>query len=109
MTPDDLIVHGLPPFRVHGLLLGVFGRGAQGRGCITPCARGFRGGSREPLFRRTHVVPELCLSGNGDAAELIEFVARTLSAHNWPREIRFVAELPCNAMGNVQKEPLGRG
>ena len=38
--------------------------------------------------------------------ELIDFVARTLSAHKRPREIRFVAELPRNAMGKVQKRRL---
>ncbi|MET0492064.1 MAG: acyl-CoA synthetase, partial [Actinoplanes sp.] len=41
-----------------------------------------------------------------DAAELIGFVARTLSAHKRPREIRFRAELPRNAMGKVQKNLL---
>lgn len=47
----------------------------------------------------------------GDAVsadELIGFVARTLSAHKRPREIRFVAELPRNAMGKVQKRLLAR-
>jgi len=33
-------------------------------------------------------------------------VARTLSAHKRPREIRFRAELPRNAMGKVQKRLL---
>ncbi|KXK63669.1 acyl-CoA synthetase [Micromonospora rosaria] len=41
-----------------------------------------------------------------DAADLIDFVARTLSAHKRPREVRFVAELPRNAMGKVQKALL---
>ena len=40
------------------------------------------------------------------AAELIDFVARTLSAHKRPREIRFVEALPRNAMGKVQKKLL---
>ncbi|GAB1640257.1 AMP-binding protein [Krasilnikovia sp. MM14-A1259] len=40
--------------------------------------------------------------------DLIDFVARTLSAHKRPREIRFVPELPRNAMGKVQKTLLGR-
>ncbi|MET8150474.1 acyl-CoA synthetase [Actinoplanes sp. NPDC049668] len=47
----------------------------------------------------------------GDAVsadELIGFVARTLSAHKRPREIRFVPELPRNAMGKVQKRLLSR-
>jgi fatty acid CoA ligase FadD36 len=43
------------------------------------------------------------------AAELIDFVARTLSAHKRPREIRFVESLPRNAMGKVQKKLLSRG
>jgi fatty acid CoA ligase FadD36 len=38
--------------------------------------------------------------------ELIDFVARTLSVHKRPREIRFVATLPRNAMGKVQKRLL---
>ena len=45
--------------------------------------------------------------GDGvSAAELIDFVARTLSAHKRPREIRFVEALPRNAMGKVQKKLL---
>jgi fatty acid CoA ligase FadD36 len=45
---------------------------------------------------------------DGATAEaLIEFVASTLSAHKRPREIRFVADLPRNAMGKVQKRRLG--
>ena len=43
--------------------------------------------------------------GVGDR-ELIDFVARTLSAHKRPREIRFVDGLPRNAMGKVQKGRL---
>jgi len=38
--------------------------------------------------------------------QLIDFVARTLSAHKRPREIRFVGALPRNAMGKVQKRRL---
>ena len=36
------------------------------------------------------------------SAELIKYVADALSAHKRPREIRFVDELPRNAMGKVQ-------
>jgi fatty acid CoA ligase FadD36 len=44
---------------------------------------------------------------DGTSAEtLIAFVAETLSAHKRPREIRFVGELPRNAMGKVQKRRL---
>ncbi|MFI1463282.1 acyl-CoA synthetase [Nocardia carnea] len=39
--------------------------------------------------------------------ELIDHVAGELSAHKRPREIRFVASLPRNAMGKVQKKQLG--
>ncbi|MFM2078117.1 MAG: hypothetical protein RJA49_2007 [Actinomycetota bacterium] len=45
----------------------------------------------------------------GDAADgqaLIDHVATTLSVHKRPREIRFVAQLPRNAMGKVQKNLL---
>jgi fatty acid CoA ligase FadD36 len=46
-------------------------------------------------------------AGRGtDAAELIDHVARVLSVHKRPREIRFVDELPRNAMGKVQKRLL---
>lgn len=38
--------------------------------------------------------------------ELIDFVARGLSAHKRPREVRFVEALPRNAMGKVQKNLL---
>ena len=37
---------------------------------------------------------------------LIEHVAGQLSAHKRPREVRFVAALPRNAMGKVQKSHL---
>ena len=40
------------------------------------------------------------------AGELIDHVARTLSAHKRPREIRFVGSLPRNDMGKVQKALL---
>ncbi|WP_280437351.1 acyl-CoA synthetase [Nocardia carnea] len=40
--------------------------------------------------------------------ELIDYVAGELSAHKRPREIRFVASLPRNAMGKVQKKQLNR-
>jgi fatty acid CoA ligase FadD36 len=39
-------------------------------------------------------------------AELMDFVARSLSAHKRPREVRFVDALPRNAMGKVQKRML---
>ncbi|MDG4808775.1 acyl-CoA synthetase [Micromonospora sp. WMMD1120] len=40
------------------------------------------------------------------AAELVDFVARTLSAHKRPRRISFLDALPRNAMGKVQKHLL---
>ncbi|MEU1983371.1 acyl-CoA synthetase [Nocardia sp. NPDC019395] len=40
--------------------------------------------------------------------ELIDHVAEKLSAHKRPREIHFVAALPRNAMGKVQKKQLNR-
>ncbi|WP_375002593.1 acyl-CoA synthetase [Aeromicrobium sp. CTD01-1L150] len=40
------------------------------------------------------------------AEQLIEHVARDLSRHKRPREIRFVSDLPRNAMGKVQKKQL---
>ena len=40
------------------------------------------------------------------AGELVDFVARTLSAHKRPRQVRFVDALPRNAMGKVQKQLL---
>ncbi|MEV4463455.1 acyl-CoA synthetase [Micromonospora echinofusca] len=45
--------------------------------------------------------------GDGvDGAELIDFVARHLSAHKRPREVRLVDALPRNALGKVQKSRL---
>ena len=35
-TPDDVLVHGLPLFHVHGLVLGVLGALRVGRGWCTP-------------------------------------------------------------------------
>jgi malonyl-CoA/methylmalonyl-CoA synthetase len=43
------------------------------------------------------------------ARELIEHVAAELAPHKRPREVRFVAELPRNAMGKVVKQRLGEG
>jgi malonyl-CoA/methylmalonyl-CoA synthetase len=40
------------------------------------------------------------------AAELSEHVAGQLAPHKRPREVRFVAELPRNAMGKVVKQQL---
>ena len=40
------------------------------------------------------------------AADLTDFVARTLSAHKRPRDVVFVDALPRNAMGKVQKHQL---
>ncbi|SCG58349.1 acyl-CoA synthetase [Micromonospora halophytica] len=45
--------------------------------------------------------------GDGvDEAELIDFVARQLSAHKRPRQVRLVDALPRNALGKVQKTRL---
>jgi fatty acid CoA ligase FadD36 len=45
--------------------------------------------------------------GDGvDGPELIDFVARHLSAHKRPREVRLVDALPRNALGKVQKTRL---
>ena len=41
-----------------------------------------------------------------DPQVLIDHVARELSAHKRPREIRYVDELPRNALGKVQKSKL---
>lgn len=42
-----------------------------------------------------------------DDQVLIDLVASELSHHKRPREIRFLDELPRNAMGKVQKKMLG--
>ncbi|WP_231123488.1 AMP-binding protein [Nocardioides sambongensis] len=52
------------------------------------------------------VVP-VGVPGDGLADELTGLVAEALSWHKRPREVRFVAELPRNAMGKVQKKRLG--
>lgn len=45
-------------------------------------------------------------SAGVDAATLIDHVAHDLSLHKRPREVRFVASLPRNAMGKVNKRQL---
>lgn len=47
--------------------------------------------------------------GDAQPAELIGFVARELSAHKRPREVRVVDSLPRNAMGKVVKGELTSG
>ncbi|WUI04648.1 acyl-CoA synthetase [Micromonospora sp. NBC_00421] len=42
-------------------------------------------------------------------AELVDFVARQLSVHKRPREVRLVDALPRNALGKVQKKRLVEG
>jgi malonyl-CoA/methylmalonyl-CoA synthetase len=42
-----------------------------------------------------------------DERELADHVAATLAPHKRPREVRFLAELPRNAMGKVVKQRLG--
>jgi fatty acid CoA ligase FadD36 len=44
--------------------------------------------------------------GDGQPAELIDFVARQLSVHKRPREVRIVDALPRNAMGKVLKKEV---
>ena len=41
--------------------------------------------------------------------ELIDHVARTLTPHKRPREVRFVAELPRNQLGKLRKSLLIQG
>jgi malonyl-CoA/methylmalonyl-CoA synthetase len=43
-----------------------------------------------------------------ESQDLIDFVAKRLSAHKRPRELIFVAEIPRNAMGKIQKQLLVR-
>ncbi|WP_174372198.1 acyl-CoA synthetase [Nocardia araoensis] len=47
------------------------------------------------------------LRSDATERELIDHVARELSVHKRPREIRVVDALPRNAMGKVQKKKLG--
>ncbi|HET6415876.1 MAG TPA: long-chain fatty acid--CoA ligase, partial [Polyangiales bacterium] len=42
-----------------------------------------------------------------DPDSLTRFVAENLSPHKRPRDVRFMQELPRNAMGKVQKKLLG--
>ena len=43
---------------------------------------------------------------DGTAAELTEHVARLLTPHKRPREVRFVDSLPRNEMGKIMKKAL---
>ncbi|MFH8984911.1 acyl-CoA synthetase [Streptomyces varsoviensis] len=51
------------------------------------------------------IVAYVVADGIGDH-ELIDFVAARLSAHKRPRRVRFIDELPRNAMGKPQKKLL---
>lgn len=55
---------------------------------------------------RAHVVPVAGVATDGLADELVALVADWLSWHKRPREVVFVADLPRNAMGKVQKKRL---
>jgi malonyl-CoA/methylmalonyl-CoA synthetase len=46
-------------------------------------------------------------SGRPAERELIDHVAAELAPHKRPREVRFLDELPRNAMGKVVKQRLG--
>ncbi|MGU3497377.1 acyl-CoA synthetase [Mycobacterium sp. C31M] len=46
--------------------------------------------------------------GSADPDELIQYVAKQLSAHKRPREVRIVDSLPRNAMGKVLKKELAK-
>lgn len=52
------------------------------------------------------VVAYVVITSTVDEHALIAYVAESLSVHKRPREIRFVRELPRNAMGKVQKSLL---
>jgi malonyl-CoA/methylmalonyl-CoA synthetase len=54
------------------------------------------------------VVAYVVATDDVDARELVDHVASLLAPHKRPREIRFVAELPRNDMGKVQKSRLPR-
>ena len=66
------------------------------------------GGSSTPVNTWVFLASAVALYAMGicEAAELISYVADSLSTHKRPREIRFVNELPRNAMGKVQKSLL---
>ena len=54
-TPDDVLVHGLPLFHVHGLVLGVLGALRAGSRLVhtgRPTPAGLRGGGRHAVLRR---------------------------------------------------------
>jgi len=51
------------------------------------------------------IVAYVVADGVGEA-ELTDFVASRLSVHKRPRRVRFLAELPRNAMGKPQKRLL---
>ena len=54
------------------------------------------------------VVAYVVVTNTVEADELVDHVATLLAPHKRPREIRFVAELPRNDMGKVQKSRLRR-
>lgn len=46
--------------------------------------------------------------GDAESDTLIDFVAKQLSVHKRPREVRIVDSLPRNAMGKVLKKELAQ-
>jgi malonyl-CoA/methylmalonyl-CoA synthetase len=54
------------------------------------------------------VVAYIVCAGAPDAQALLDYAAQRLAFYKRPREIRFVAELPRNALGKVQRDQLIR-
>ena len=52
------------------------------------------------------VVPDPTVPERVSEQELVDLVIAELSVHKRPREVRFVASLPRNEMGKVQKARL---
>jgi fatty acid CoA ligase FadD36 len=61
----------------------------------------------EPDDDLGQVIVAYVVSAGATGAELIPWVAETLSAHKRPRRVELVGALPRNAMGKVQKQQLG--
>ena len=58
---------------------------------------------RTEIVKAFVVVDPKRLEDAGLKAELAQFVRRRLSAHAYPREIEFVAELPKTSSGKIQR------
>jgi len=95
--PRSIFVHGFLPRRVL----------RSPRSIITEPAGPARP-KRTELVKAVVVLKPGVAPSDALAAELQDFVRQRLSAHEYPRELAFIAEMPLTATGKVIRRPLRR-